>query len=79
MKKRIISAIGFLILTLIGIIYISDYDYILNAVSKIYFKGHTTAYLDDYKQFDNNILPPSENPQAWPNTKNIIVLIYLRI
>ena len=69
MKKRIISAIGFVILTLIGLIYISDYDYILNAVSKIYFKGHTTAYLDDYKQFDNSILPPSENPQAWPKHK----------
>lgn len=69
MKKRIISAIGFVILTLIGLIYISDYDYILNAVSKIYFKGHTTAYLDDYKQFENKILPPSENPQAWPKHK----------
>ena len=69
MKKRIISAIGFVILTLIGLIYISDYDYILNAVSKTYFKGHTTAYLDDYKQFENNILPPSENPQAWPKHK----------
>ena len=67
MKKKIISTLIFSILVLIGLIYISNYDYLLNAVSKIYFTGHTTAYIDDFKQFDNNILSPSKNPQVWPN------------
>ena len=67
MKKKILSTLIFSILVLIGLIYISNYDYLLNAVSKIYFKGHTTAYIDDFKQFDNNILSPSKNPQVWPN------------
>ena len=32
--------------------------------------GHSTAYLSDYKHFDNNILPASDNPQAWPKHDN---------
>jgi CubicO group peptidase (beta-lactamase class C family) len=55
---------------LVGVLYISDYSYLLRAVSKIYFTGHSTAFLSDYTRFDNHILPASENPQAWPLHKN---------
>ena len=50
-------------------LYITDTDYLIKAVRTIYLKGHTTAYLDDYKEFDNQFV---ENgvPQPWPNHKN---------
>jgi len=69
MKKTLYS-LGFTLLILVGVLYISDYSYLLRAVSKIYFTGHSTAFLSDYKRFDNHILPASENPQAWPLHKN---------
>jgi len=67
--KKFLKTFLFVLALLIGLLYISDYSYLLNAVSKIYFNGHTTAFLDDYKYFDNATLPPSENPQAWPLAK----------
>jgi CubicO group peptidase (beta-lactamase class C family) len=33
--------------------YIFDVDYLLRAVRTIYFKGYTTAFLEDYKEFPN--------------------------
>lgn len=68
--KKILYSLGFTILILVGVLYISDYSYLLRAVSKIYFTGHSTAFLSDYTRFDNHILPASENPQAWPLHKN---------
>ena len=35
------------------IMYIFNVDYLLRAVKSIYFKGYTTAYLEDYKEFPN--------------------------
>lgn len=66
MMKKTLSTLGFLLLLLIGILYISEYNYLLRAVSKIYLTGHTTAYLSDYEGFDNHLLPASENPTSWP-------------
>ena len=68
--KKFLSYFGFILLLLIGILYISEYDYLLRAVSKIYLKGHSTAYLSDYKNFDNRTLPASQDPQSWPLHKN---------
>lgn len=63
--KWLVVLIGLLII----ILYITDTDYLIKAVRTIYLKGHTTAYLEDYKYFDNQ---PIENgtPQPWPNHKN---------
>ena len=55
---------------LIAILYITDTDYLLKAVRTIYLKGHTTAYLEDYKHFDNQKIEASNTPQPWPNHKN---------
>ena len=33
--------------------YIFNVDYLLRAVKTIYFKGYTTAFLEDYKEFPN--------------------------
>jgi CubicO group peptidase (beta-lactamase class C family) len=66
MMKKILKSIGLVLVFLFGILYISDYSYLLTAISKIYLKGHTTAYLSDYKNFDNRTLNSSSNPQPWP-------------
>ena len=60
--KFLIIFFGLVILLL----YITDTDYLLKAVRTIYLKGHTTAYLEDYKEFDNQAIEVSEAPQAWP-------------
>ena len=35
------------------LMYVFDVDYLLRAVRTIYFKGYTTAFLEDYKDFPN--------------------------
>jgi len=64
--KKIAQTLGLALVVLFGLLYVSEYKYLLNAISTIYLKGHTTAYLSDYKSFDNRVLDPSENPQPWP-------------
>ena len=64
--KKILYSLGFTLLILVGVLYISDYSYLLRAVSKIYFTGHSTAFLSDYTRFDNHILPASSQSfQIW--------------
>lgn len=63
--KYLVIFIGLLVLVL----YITDTDYLLKAVRTIYLKGHTTAYLDDYKYFDNQAVEAGE-PQPWPQHIN---------
>lgn len=64
--KKIIQLFSLILSIGFGLLYISDYSYLLDAVSKTYLTGHKTAFLSDYKYFDNRILPPSEAPQPWP-------------
>lgn len=65
--KKLIRSIIILFGLLIGILYLTDTDYLLKAVRTIYMRGHTTAYLEDYKHFDNQTIAVSNNPQPWPN------------
>jgi CubicO group peptidase (beta-lactamase class C family) len=58
-----------LILLLILLAYLTDYDYILKGVRVVYMTGHTTAYIDDYPHFENMELPASNQPQPWPQHK----------
>jgi CubicO group peptidase (beta-lactamase class C family) len=53
----------------VAILYITDTDYLLKAVRTIYLKGYTTAYLEDYKEFDNEVVK-NGTPQPWPHHKN---------
>ena len=64
--KKIAQTLGLALVVLFGLLYVSKYKYLLTAISTIYLKGHTTAYLSDYKNFENRVLDPSENPQPWP-------------
>ncbi|NNF83375.1 MAG: serine hydrolase, partial [Flavobacteriaceae bacterium] len=59
--KRLILAI----VLLIAILYIFDYDYMLKAVRTIYMQGHSTAFLNDFKEFDNDTIEAG-TPQPWP-------------
>ena len=63
--KKFISRLVILIVVLISALYITDTDYLLKAVRTIYINGYTTAFLEDYKEFDNVVV---ENgvPQPWP-------------
>ena len=59
--KWIVALFG---LTII-ILYATDTDYLLKAVRTIYAKGYTTAYLEDYKEFDNAVVK-NDVPEPWP-------------
>ena len=62
---KLLKGIIITILGLIAILYITDTDYLLKAVRTVYAKGYTTAFLEDYKEFDNaEIL--NGTPQPWP-------------
>ena len=54
---------------LITVLYITDTDYLIKAVRTIYLQGYTTAYLEDYKKFDNQAIE-NGTPGPWPNHKN---------
>ncbi|WP_142784418.1 serine hydrolase domain-containing protein [Changchengzhania lutea] len=67
--KNLIKGIAIIFGLLIIILYITDTDYLIKAVRTIYLKGHTTAFLQDYKEFDNQIIK-NATPQPWPNHKD---------
>ncbi|WP_294733731.1 serine hydrolase [uncultured Flavobacterium sp.] len=49
---------------IIVLMYIFDVDYLLRAVRTIYFRGETTAFLDDYKEFPNRTIEKGTT-QPW--------------
>lgn len=62
---------AFLIFIIFGILllYIFNYEYILRGVQVVYMQGYTTAYIDDYPEFDNRKIPSGDSYQAWPKHK----------
>lgn len=50
---------------LIALIYAFDVDYLLKGVRVVYLTGNNTAYLSDYKYFDNRIIEPSPVAEPW--------------
>jgi len=50
----------------IAILYVTDTDYLIKAVRTIYMRGYTTAFLDDYKKFDNQVIANATS-RSWPN------------
>ncbi|WP_338732182.1 serine hydrolase domain-containing protein [Mangrovimonas cancribranchiae] len=67
--KKLVKWVAILLALLIVVLYITDTDYLIKAVRTIYLNGHTTAYLEDYKHFDNKPLEVG-TPQPWPNHKD---------
>lgn len=68
--KKTLKFIVILLAITVAVLYITDTDYLIKAVRTIYMKGHTTAYLEDYKEFDNQTIAASSSPQPWPNHAN---------
>lgn len=63
--RRTVQVILGIILLLVAVLYITDNDYIIRGVQLTYLKGHNTANIDDYKDFDNNIILAGK-AQPWP-------------
>jgi CubicO group peptidase (beta-lactamase class C family) len=64
--KKFLKFILVLFVLLIAVLYITDTDYLIKAVRTIYMKGHTTAFLEDYKEFDNQAIEIKIS-QPWNN------------
>ena len=67
--KKFLKWIVILFGLLIVVLYVTDTDYLIKAVRTIYLQGYTTAYLEDYKKFDNQVIK-NGTPQPWPNHSN---------
>lgn len=63
-KWFFISCVGFIL-----ILYVFNVDYLLRAVKTIYLKGHTTAFLEDYKEFPNRTIQKG-TAQPWAVSKD---------
>lgn len=51
--KKFLLWLVIIIAGLVALLYIFNVDYLLKAVRVVYFNGKTTAFLDDYRYFDN--------------------------
>lgn len=67
-KKILVWLIGIVGL-LVVLAYVFDVDYLFKAIRTIYLKGHTTAFLEDYKAFDNTTVK-AKNEISWPLHKH---------
>ena len=67
--KKLLKILIILFGLIIGTLYLTDTDYLIKAVRTIYAKGYTTAFLEDYKSFDNQVIE-NRIPQPWANHKN---------
>lgn len=66
--KRTLLALIVVFAVITALLYIFQVDYLIKAVRTIYLNGHTTAFLRDYKEFDNRRIPKSHVAQPWPTT-----------
>ena len=64
LKKILLTFLGLLILS-VGLLYLFNKEYLLKGIRITYLKGHKTAYIDDYPNFDNRTIEAGK-PQAWP-------------
>ena len=71
MRKLLRFFKGFLalILVLVALLYVTDYDYIIKGVRVVYMTGHTTAYIDDYVHFENDTIYAGGPSWQWPKHK----------
>ncbi len=67
---KIITGIIAVILLFILFLYIFNYQYILRGLQVVYFNGYTTAYIDDYTEFDNRRIEAGNNHKPWPVHSN---------
>ena len=58
-----------ILVSIIILMYLFNVDYLLRAVRTIYFKGYTTAFLEDYKEFPNREIKKG-TAQPWAIAKD---------
>ncbi|MGM1427758.1 serine hydrolase domain-containing protein [Sphingobacterium lactis] len=63
-----IALVAIIVLT-VAALYIFKADYLLKGVYVTYLQGHKTAYLDDYRFFDNHTIQTG-TPQPWAKAKD---------
>ena len=66
---KIIKWLAIGLASILLLLYLFDVDYLLRAVRTIYFKGHTTAFLEDYKEFPNRKIENGAG-QPWAIAKD---------
>lgn len=69
--KKLIGFFKWLVITLTIIIilmYVFNVDYLLRAVKTVYLQGHTTAFLEDYKEFPSRKIEKG-TAQPWAISK----------
>lgn len=57
------------LIVLTAIVYILDYGYLINGISKTYFKGKSSAHIDDGKFFSKNVIE-TKTPKPWEKADN---------
>lgn len=67
--KKFFKGFISIIILLVIVAYITDYEYILKGVRVVYMTGHVTAYIDDYPHFENEEIV-NGTPQPWPLHKS---------
>lgn len=67
MRKILKSLAALALLTGMGVValFVFDYEYILRGIQVVYLNGYTTAYIEDYKEFDNRKIKTGDE-QPWP-------------
>lgn len=63
--KKLIFVLSLVLGIPVLLLYIFDYEYILKGIDVVYLEGHTTAYITDYPEFQNRLIPEGR-PQPWP-------------
>ena len=68
--KKLLKWIVIGIATIVFLLYLFDYSYILRGVRVVYFTGHNSSFIDDYPYFENDIIEKSDTPEPWSNHKD---------
>lgn len=67
--KKVLKIIAVTIASIIALIYSLGYDYLFSGIAKTYFRGKTSATIDDGTLFSNNTIRTSQ-PQPWEKDNN---------
>lgn len=65
MGKSILKWIAGVFCVGLILIYTFDLGYLVKAIQTTYLKGHTTAFIDDYSEFDNRVIQKGDST-PWP-------------
>lgn len=68
--KKILLGFVALIAVSVLLLYAFQKDYLLKATRIVYLNGHKTAFLEDYKYFDNVVIEKSTVAQPWKIAKD---------